>query len=250
MKVLIIEDEAAAVRRLQKHLSEIDPNISIIGELDSIETSIHWLKNNTLPDLIFLDIHLADGSSFEIFNHVAIHIPIIFTTAYDQYALEAFKLNAIDYILKPVKKVELEQAIGKYKKTQGTLSVDYKALAQAFQQQNYDKRFLIRFGQQMHIVEMREVAYFYTQDKITFLINKQGKRYPIEYSLEKLEEMVNPTLFFRINRQFIIHIDAIKEMYAYSKSRVKIDLNPPCSLETIVSTDRSPHFKKWLIGEE
>ncbi|RMF31851.1 MAG: LytTR family transcriptional regulator, partial [Bacteroidetes bacterium] len=126
---------------------------------------------------------------------------------------------------------------------------DYVALAKALQKEESSKRFLIRFGQQIRVVEMRNVSYFYTQDKITFLVTKEGKRYPIDYSLEKLEEMVDSSRFFRINRQFIISIEAIKEMYAYSKSRVKVDLHPPCELETIVSTERSPVFKRWLVGE-
>ncbi len=249
MKVLIIEDEAAAMRRLKKLLHEIDPALEVVGELDSIEASINWLFNNPMPDIIFLDIHLADGSSFEIFRHVQIDKPVIFTTAYDQYAIQAFKVNAIDYLLKPIKAGELEAALAKARQWQAGSGFDYVALAKALQKEESSKRFLIRFGQQIRVVEMRNVSYFYTQDKITFLVTKEGKRYPIDYSLEKLEEMVDSSRFFRINRQFIISIEAIKEMYAYSKSRVKVDLHPPCELETIVSTERSPVFKRWLVGE-
>ncbi|RMG88727.1 MAG: DNA-binding response regulator, partial [Bacteroidetes bacterium] len=154
-----------------------------------------------------------------------------------------------DYLLKPIKKNELEAAINKYKSRHEIPAFDYKALAEMMNADQYNKRFLIRFGQQIRVVEMRDCAYFYTQDKVTFLVTKAGKRYPIDYSLEKLEEMADPRTFFRINRQFIINIEAIKEMYAYSKSRVKVELTPPCDLDTIVSTERSPHFKKWLIGE-
>lgn len=249
MKTLIIEDEAAAVRRISKLILEVDSNIEIVEDLDSIESTLNWLENNPLPDLIFMDIHLADGSSFEIFNHVEIIKPIIFTTAYDQYAIQAFKVNAIDYLLKPIKKVELETALGKYKKWQKPLAFDYKTLAREMNRDEYNKRFLIRFGQQIRVIEFRDAAYFYTQDKITFIVTKENKRYPIDYSLDKIEEMADPRTFFRINRQFIINIEAIKEMYAYSKSRVKIDLQPSCDLDTVVSTERSPHFKKWLIGE-
>ncbi len=249
MKVLIIEDEAAAVRRLKKLLQEIDPSLEVVGELDSIENSVTWLLNHPVPDIIFLDIHLADGSSFEIFRHVQIDKPVIFTTAYDQYAIQAFKVNAIDYLLKPIKAGELEAALSKARQWKAGSGFDYVALAKALQKEESSKRFLIRFGQQIRVVEMRKVSYFYTQDKITFLVTKEGKRYPIDYSLEKLEDMVDPARFFRINRQFIISIEAIKEMYAYSKSRVKVDLNPPCELETIVSTERSPVFKRWLVGE-
>jgi two-component system LytT family response regulator len=249
MKTLIIEDEAAAVRRLSKLILDIDSSIEIMDDLDSIEQCLDWFRNNPLPDLIFMDIHLADGASFEVFNHFDIPKPIIFTTAYNEYAIQAFKVNAIDYLLKPIKKAELEAAIDKYRKLSKPQEFDYRALAKEMNKDEYNKRFLIRFGQQIRVVEMRDCAYFYTQDKVTFLVNKKGKRYPIDYSLEKIEEMANPRVFFRINRQFIINIEAINEMYTYSKSRVKIDLKPPCELDTIVSTERSPNFKKWLVGE-
>ena len=249
MKILIIEDEAAAMRRLTKLLKEIDPEIQIMEELDSIEASINWLHNNPMPDLLFFDIHLADGSSFEIFNHVKIKKPIVFTTAYDEYALDAFKVNAIDYLLKPIKKPELEQAILKYKQQLKPTKLDYQKLAEAMTRDQSDKRFLIRFGQTLKVVNFLDVAYFYTSDKITFLVTKTGKRYPIDYSLEQLDEMANKQKFFRINRQFIINIATIDEMFAYSKSRVKLTLKPPCDMDTVVSTDRSPVFKKWLVGE-
>ncbi len=250
MKILIIEDEDAAARRLQKMVKEITPESEVVGQLDSVEAVLNWLQDNELPELIFMDIHLADGSSFEIFNHVQIEKPVIFTTAYDQYAIQAFKVNAIDYLLKPIKRQELEQAIEKYKKWRGGARMDYARLARALQGEQFNRRFLIRIGQSIRVVEMKEAAYFYTESKITFVVTKEGKRYPLDYSLEKLEEMADPQVFFRINRQFIVNIDAIKEMYAYSKSRVKLELLPPCDLDTVVSTERSPYFKKWLVGEE
>lgn len=249
MKVLIIEDEEAAARRLKKLILEIDADIEVVEELDSIEGTLLWLEQNEMPELIFLDIHLADGSSFEIFNYHKIEQPIIFTTAYDEYALQAFKLNAIDYLLKPIKRQELETAIKKYRKWQNFRPFDYGQLAKALQKDRRERRFLIRVGQNFRIVEIKEVAYFYTENKITFLVTKSGKRYPIDYSLEKLEEELDKLSFFRINRQFLICVAAIKNMYAYSKSRVKIDLDPECKLESVVSTERSPHFKKWLAGE-
>ncbi|MCB0570353.1 MAG: response regulator transcription factor [Phaeodactylibacter sp.] len=249
MKVLIIEDEEAAARRLHKLIREIAPEIEVIGQLDSIEAVLNWIRENKLPDLIFMDIHLADGSSFEIFNHAKVDKPIIFTTAYDQYAIDAFKVNSVDYLLKPIKRQGLEQAIQKYHKWHGKAGMDYEQLARAIQGEQYNKRFLIRIGQSIRVVEMKDAAYFYTENKITFVATKEGKRYPLDQSLEKIEELLDPQVFFRINRQFIIGIDAIREMYAYSKSRVKITLQPHCELETVVSTERSPHFKKWLLGE-
>ncbi len=250
MTALIIEDEDAAARRLAKMIQEIDPSLKIVSQLDSIEASLNWFAQHPMPDLIFMDISLADGLSFEIFKYQEINKPVIFTTAFDQYTLQAFKVNAVDYLLKPIKKAELEQAINKFVKLHKPSETNYKELAQTMQRDEYNSRFLIRFGQTIKVVEFRDVAYFYTEDKITFLITKEGKRYPIEPSLEKLDEMADPRSYFRINRQFIVGIESIKEMYAYSKSRVKLILDPPIDKETIVSTERSPVFKKWLMGKE
>ncbi|MCB9283927.1 MAG: response regulator transcription factor [Lewinellaceae bacterium] len=249
MKVLLIEDELAAARRLTKMLQEIDPELEVLECLDSIENSLNWLVDQPAPDLILMDIHLADGSSFEIFQHVRIDSPVIFITAFDQYALQAFKVNAVDYLLKPIKREELEEALARVKRLMKVERINYEQLAQAMQQ-GWNKRFLIRLGQNFRVVELKEAAYFYTESKITFLITRGGKRYPLDYSLEKLEEMLPPDQYFRINRQFIVGIDAIQEMYSVSKSRVKLQLDPPSNMDTIVSTERSPVFKKWLTGHE
>lgn len=250
MKILLIEDEAAAARRLAKMLQEILPGIEILDTTDSIEQSLNWLLNHPAPDLILMDIHLADGSSFEIFQHTTIHSPVIFITAYDQYALEAFKVHAVDYLLKPVKREELEQALIRVQRWKQMEGISYEKLAQAMQQATWNKRFLIRMGQNFKVVELKEAAYFYTENKITFVTTTAGKRYPLDFSLEKLEEMLPADQYFRINRQFIVGIGAIREMYSVSKSRVKLNLQPPCNLDTIVSAERSPVFKKWLTGEE
>lgn len=249
MKVLIIEDEAAATRRLEKLIKEYDPQIDIVKALDSVTSSINWLSGNEHPDLIFMDIQLADGNSFEIFKFVDIKKPVIFITAFDQYAVQAFKVNALDYLLKPIKSHELVQAIEKYKNLSQAGQFNYEEISRLMQKNVPERRFLIRFGQQIKVVEMNEAAYFYTRDKITFIVTREGKRFPLDHSLEKLEELLDENRYFRINRQFIIAVDAIEEMYAYSKSRVKVLLNPPSEEDTIVSTERSPHFKKWLTGE-
>ena len=248
MQVLIIEDEPAAARRLSKMLQEILPDATIPECPDSIEQSLNWLANNPAPDLILMDIHLADGSSFEIFQYVKITSPVIFVTAFDQYALQAFKVNAVDYLLKPVKREELEQALNRIRRWEKTEGANYERLAKSMQQGTWNKRFLIRLGQNFRVVELKEASYFYTQNKITFLVARNGKRYPLEFSLEKLEEMLPTEQFFRINRQFIIAVDAIRDMYSVSKSRVKLRLDPPSDQDTIVSTERSPLFKKWLTG--
>ena len=251
MNVLIIEDENAAARRLEKLLNEVAPDARVLQRLDSIESSIHWLENHPPPDLILLDIHLADGGSFEIFKHVQVESPVIFTTAYDEYALDAFKVNAVDYLLKPIKVNDLAAAVAKYRKVFKPAVPDYAALLESLRRQDTPQRLLIRFANSIKLVDLQDAAYFYTKDKITFLITRStGKRYPVDYTLEKLEAMLDPQAFFRINRQFVINIKAIQEMHSYSKSRVKIDLEPACDMDTIVSTERSAAFKKWLVGEE
>lgn len=254
MKVVIIEDENAAARRLEKLLAEVDPEIVVLQRLDSVETAVVWLQNNPQPDLMLLDIHLADGASFDIFEHVQVTCPVIFTTAFDEYALQAFKVNAVDYLLKPIKSAELANALDKYKKIYKPELPDYAALLDTLRRQegqNYLRRMLIRFANSIKLVDMGDAAYFYTKDKITFLVLRStGKRFPVDYPLDKLEGMLDPRIFFRINRQFIVNVNAIKEMHPYSKSRVKVDMEPSSDQETIVSTERSAEFKKWLVGEK
>ncbi|MCW5923143.1 MAG: response regulator transcription factor [Saprospiraceae bacterium] len=253
MNIVIVEDEHAAARRLEKLLKEVAPESVVLSRLDSVEAAVMWLQGNPQPDLILLDIHLADGDSFEIFEHVDIVCPVIFTTAYDEYALKAFKVNAVDYLLKPIKTNELAAALEKYKKIYKNAAPDYAPLLEMLRKQEgqaFLRRMLIRFGNSIKLVDMTDAAYFYTKDKITFIVVRStGKRFPVDYPLDKLESVLDPSVFFRINRQFVINVNAIKEMHPYSKSRVKVDLEPSTELETIVSTERSAEFKKWLVGE-
>jgi two-component system response regulator LytT len=251
MNILIIEDELASAQRLIKMVQAILPEATILEILTSVESSLIWLENNPQPDLMITDIHLADGQSFEIFQHVAVKSPVIFTTAYDQYAIKAFEVNAIDYLLKPIKQEELEKAIRKYERITQIKPINYQELINQLpaEMRPKNQRLLIRIGNNFKVVDFENIAYFYTQEKISFAITFDGKRYPLDHPLEKLQEMVNPKYFFRINRQFIIHIKAIKDMVAYSKSRIKLQLEPMSNMEIIVSTERSPEFKKWLIGE-
>lgn len=253
MKVLIIEDEQITAERLDKMLQEIDPEIQVIDILDSIEDSVEWFKTHAEPDLLFLDIHLADGSSFEIFREVEVNCPVIFTTAYDQYAVDAFRVNSIDYILKPLKKQELTESLKKFRKYgKREMPVpDYSKLTEMadVQQGNYKKRYMIRIGAQLKVVNIEDVAYFYIDQKIVYLATKDGHNYPIDQSLDSIENDLDPNRFFRINRGFIISIDSIEKMITYSKSRVKVRLNPPCEIESITSTDRSGPFKEWLKGD-
>jgi DNA-binding LytR/AlgR family response regulator len=254
MKVLIIEDEEPAALRLKKILLEIEPEAKVLDILVSIKSSIEWLKTHAAPDLILMDINLADGSSFEIFSQLKVESPVIFITAFDEFALKAFKVNSIEYLLKPVKKEEFVAAINKYKQLYSakTSLPDFKKLMETLgeKQESQKKRFLIRYGEHIKAIDINQVAYFYTEEKINFLKTKDNHSYPIDYNLDKLETMLDPDKFFRINRQFIISIDSIDEMFSFSKSRVKVNLKPPIKMDTIVSTDRSPHFKEWLTGKE
>jgi DNA-binding LytR/AlgR family response regulator len=250
MKILIVEDEMPAATRLINMLQKTEPEAIIMGITDGVESTLNFLDQGHYPDLIFMDIHLADGSAFEIFRHHSLQgIGIIFSTAYDQYAVEAFKVNALDYLLKPVKQEDLEKAITRFK-TSREKEMDYKQIVhKLLSKQPQERRFLIRMGQSLRLVHQQDVAYFYTSDKITFMMTKEGRKYPVDYTLEHLEEMIDPAKFFRINRQYIIQMDAIQQMHSHSKARVKMDLLPPAHEEVIVSTEKSPLFKKWLEGE-
>lgn len=254
INILIIEDEEPAANRLKKMVTELEPNANVLDNIVSVNSAIAWFKQNPQPDLIFSDIQLSDGLSFEIFKNVEVHCPVIFITAYDQYAIDAFKVNSIDYLLKPIKKDDLETALNKFKKltTTAAAPMDISKVLEVFNQPKteYKTRFIVRYGEHIKTIKIEEVAYFYTEDKINFLTTNEGRRYTIDYNLDNLESMLNPKTFFRINRQFIISIHAINEMFSYSKSRVLVKLNPPSKHETIVSTERSGDFKLWLGDEK
>ncbi len=251
MQTLIIEDEQATALRLKKLLQEVEPEIEVLAILDSIESCVKWYKDNDPPDLVFQDIELADGSSFEIFKQVKVDAPIIFITAYNEYAIDAFKVNSVDYLLKPVKKAELKIAIDKYKKlyADSKSDIDYNSLAKLINKEDYQKRIVVRYGNTIKAIEITDIAYFFTESGNILFRTFENNTYPLDISLDKMEPLLNPEKFYRINRQFIINIKAIKEMYGYSKSRVRIILEPECEHETIASTDRSGDFKKWLAGK-
>ena len=253
MKILLIEAEEPAALRLQKMLLEIEAGASVSDNIVSIASAVKWFKENQMPDLIISDIQLSDGLSFEIFKAVEILCPVIFTTAYDQYAIEAFRVNSIDYLLKPIKKDELSGAIAKFKKMKPAApSIDINQLLKTFSNpaSAYKQRFVVRYGEHIKTITIEEVAFFYTEDKVNFLTTKEGRRFAIDFNLDTLESMLDPKIFFRINRQYIIGIQSITEMFSYSKSRVLIKLNPPAKHETIVSTERSADFKLWLGDEK
>jgi DNA-binding LytR/AlgR family response regulator len=251
MKLLILEDEPASAQRLKKLAEESEPDAIVLDILDSISNAIDWLKGHSAPDLILSDIHLADGLSFEIFKQVKISCPVIFTTAYDQYAIQAFKANGIDYLLKPIKKAELEEAFARYKQLKPAVpQVDLAQLAAMLGKpgQDYLKRVVIRLGQQIKMVDVKDIAYFYIDEKIVFGVTFSKDRYPMDVSLDQLEKQLDPGRFFRINRAFIVSLESIDTMITYSKARIKIKLKPPCELESITSTERSAAFRDWLKG--
>ena len=250
MKVLIIEDEKPAARRLKRMLEKQQVEVSTM--LHSVTEAKHWFLTNEHPNLIFLDIQLSDGVSFEIFEEIEIKSAVIFTTAYDQYALEAFKLNSIDYLLKPIDEDDLCIAIEKFNsfKPQLETSVisfdDVKRLLLKDDEQTYKSRFTIKVGQHLKIVEVDDIECFYSKDKATYIYTSSGRGYLLENSLDQLEDQLNPKQFFRINRKFFIHINAIKDIVSYSNSRLKIKLDKFQEGELIVSRERVKEFKNWL----
>ena len=250
MKILIVEDEKLAAEKLERQLLEIEPGFEVLAKIDSIEDTVKWLSVHAC-DLIFLDIHLADGLSFKIFEHIELDTPIIFTTAYDQYAIKAFKLNSIDYILKPISKADLQQSLDKLKRFQNNSNlekVDFKSLKESIKAENQDfqKRFIVYAADKIKSILTEEIAYFFAENKYVYLVTEDNQQYIVDYSLDKLESLLNPDFFFRINRQFLIHIKAIETMHSYPKGRVKIDLKPKSRLIPISSVEKSGDFKKWL----
>ena len=249
MKVLIVEDEKVAANRLEKMLLQIDPEIQVMAKPGTITESAKWLLNNQ-SDLIFLDIQLSDGISFSIFDQVHVNTPVIFTTAYDQYAIKAFQLNSIAYLLKPIRKSELEDSLQKFKNLKSAFTINFKSLLEGIkgQKQDYKKRFLIQIGDKIKKIETSEIAWFNAVEKNVFLKTFQQRSMAIDYSLDALENLLDPDQFFRINRKYYVNMDAIESMTAFPRGRVKLKLNPPADdeMETIVSIERASNFKKWL----
>lgn len=253
MKALIIEDESFAADRLEKLTNLCDPSIEIVARLESVTESVEWLSNNTHPDLIFLDIHLEDGLSFKIFEKVKVESPIIFTTAFDEYAIKAFKLKSIDYLLKPITQEDLSRAIEKYKNWGGggKKLVDVNELYEIITNKNVStrERFSVVVGQKIKSIEVKDIAYFFSTSGITFVVMKSKNQYSLDQSLDSLISELDPKSFFRVNRQYLIGLHAIENVHIFPKSRLKIDLNPPTAEGGIfVSIDKVVEFKKWIDG--
>ena len=251
MTYLIIEDEFHAAKRLGGLVSELVPDGIHLETIDTVEEAVEWFENNTHPDLVFMDIQLADGLSFEIFKKTAVETPVIFTTAFNEYALHAFKTNSLDYLLKPVDKEELKGALEKYRKLFGqrVQSIDAKMvenLLKGLTQKEFPERFLIKSGQGISFVSVNDIAWFHSEEGLTFLMTHQRKKHHLDYTLEQLEEMLHPGFFFRINRKQIIGINGIEKVSDYFNSRLSLRLKPEQEEESIVSRERVKSFKKWL----
>ena len=251
MNVVIVEDEKPAARKLERMLNT--EGVVVIKTLHSVAKAKQWFSENEQPELIFLDIQLSDGLSFEIFEQIKITSSIIFTTAYDQYALKAFKLNSIDYLLKPIDTNELQNAIKKYnhfkpteEKQQASIPMEQIQQLLSSYQNNYKDRFTVKVGQHLRSIKTEDVECFYSENKASFIYTKTGRSYPIDNSLEQLEELLDPLVFFRISRKYFINIDSIKDIIAYSNSRLKIKMNTYQENEIIVSRERVKDFKAWL----
>ena len=250
MNILIVEDEQLAQERLQLLIKAYDPLINIVGCLESVEETINWFNIKPHPDLLLLDIHLSDGESFEIFRRTSIQKPVIFTTAYENYAIEAFQLFSIDYILKPVTAEGIAAALNKYKNLSAAFAPkDYQLLMEQVKDNfstNYKTRFLAKVGQRLFFIAAAEVAYFAADNKIVFLIDKEGNRFVINTTMEKLEAELNPKHFFRLNRKIIINAAAIEQVKPYQSNRLKLQLKGlGTHEEIIISRERVAEFKQW-----
>ena len=256
MKILIVEDEPFAQDELKRLLFNINPEFEILDMIDTVEDTVEWLENNDPPDLIFLDIQLADGISFEIFNNTEVTAPVIFTTAYDEYAVRAFRVNSIDYLLKPIKQEDLTTALNKLESLQNqfqkgnddgmNITKNQLKTLLNLSPKSYKSRFLTRIGDQIKYLTIDEIAYFYAEDNVVFVITGEGKRYIIDHTIEEISKMVDPQLFFRLNRTFLAKIEAIDKVYKYVNSRLKIELRPVTEKEVIISRARVGEFLDWM----
>ena len=247
MKALIIEDETAAALNLEAILKQVAPGVEVIGTLESVEESIGWLRANPQPDLLFMDIHLADGDSFRIFDAVEVTAPVVFTTAYDQYALEAFRVNSIDYLLKPIDLAALRRAVERCRVRSG--GIDPDVLLNAIRSpREYKQRYVERFTERIVPVQTTAIAYFYSEEKNTYLVTNDNNRYIMDQSLDVLSDELDPGRFFRISRSCIIAMPAIVSIVKYLGNRLKITARPRPEFEMVVSRSRGDDFLKWLEG--
>jgi DNA-binding LytR/AlgR family response regulator len=251
MTVLIIEDEPNAAEHLQRLVEELEKEATIVGKIDSVRKSIDWFRANDPPDVVLMDIQLADGVSFQIFEECEVKAPVIFTTAYEEYALKAFKVNSIDYLLKPVGKEELNAALKKVK-TSYAAGTDREQLLQKMSEmikvltKRYKTRFVIKVGEHLRTVEVDQILFFHSQEKMTFCVTQDKRRLILDYTLEQLEEMMNPAQFYRINRKYLVSAGAIHDIISFTNSRLKLVLKGSQDNDIIVARERVQDFKNWL----
>lgn len=255
MRIFIVEDEDLAVKKMLKTLQSIGDDLVVAGTADSITAAVEWLEQHEAPDLILMDIELADGQSFEIFNRTEVKSPVIFTTSYDEYALKAFKVNSVDYLLKPVQRDELESAINKFNhmkhlyaghKEESNVAALVKELQQTLLNKEFRKRFLVKHAQKLVSVEVKDIAYFYSDERLSFFKTYDDKKFVIDYTLDDIEDMVDPDQFFRISRAFLVGVKSIDQIHDYFGNRLKLALKPPIDKEALVSRERVSDFKTWM----
>ena len=249
MRTLVIEDEIPAARRLSKMVLTARPQANILETLDSVESAVSWLRTFPAPDLIFMDIQIADGLSFDIFKQVEITAPVVFTTAFDQYAVQAFKVSAVDYLLKPVDPKDLETALQKFENQrfkQQPLNIE--ALTKLIKKENYKDRFLVKIGQQLNFLPTADIAYFRSSDGLTQAHSFSGKKFFVEHTLEELENLLDPRAYFRISRGLTVQLGSIQKIHPHLNGRLKLELTPNAPEEVFVSRERAGDFKIWLGG--
>lgn len=254
MKILIIEDELPAQRMMEDMLKAMDQSIEVLACLKSVAESVKWFNSHPHPEIVLLDIQLSDGISFDILKQVKVKSMIIFTTAYDEYAIQAFRVNSLDYLLKPIEKSDLEGAFKKYESYSKRFlrnrneQIDYSEILEAMQQtkQEYRKRFLIQSNESFYHLPVKEIAYFYSMEKITFAVTMERREYPIDFSLESLKEQLNPDDFFKVNRNFIVGMGSIKKVNSYFSGKLTLELQPAHRERIIIGKDKAAAFKRWL----
>jgi len=255
MNVLIVEDEALAVEKLRSTLLAVETQAAVVGVTGSIRSSVQWLQTHPAPDMILMDIELSDGQSFEIFRQVPVRSPVIFTTSYDEYAIQAFKVNSVDYLLKPVEEEDLKAAMQKYRdvhqKQQAVPAFDVSVLVKELQAQlkqpEYRERFLVKLGQRFVTIDTGEIAYFFVDGRLYYLVTVDGKKYMIDYTLEELEQMLDPKIFFRAGRGYLIHFHSVVQIHSYFNGKLKLQIKPAVAgNDVVISKERSGEFKKWM----
>lgn len=257
MKILIIEDEELAIEKLSNTLHTVEPKAEVVGVATSIKDSVTWLQSHAEPDIILMDIELADGQSFEIFNLVEVKSPVIFTTSYDEYAIKAFKVNSIDYLLKPVEAEDLKAALNKFYRLEEkqinkpTSVFEINNLVSELRNQlrklGYRNRFLVKYGQQLMSIEVKDIAYFFAEGRLCYFITWDKHKYVIDYTLEELEQMLDPSQFFRANRAYLIHIKSIRKIHNYFNGKLKLELTPTSEKDNmVISRERTSQFKQWM----